>query len=175
MVAKVRMKISDCGLVGRTEEELIDIIKTNPDANISITSIVGLSKYNDAIRELYSDFALLPQWSQCEVAEDFHTQLQSIWLMPDKYKQIDIIKILVDSCKDDVELTRIAQELILYAEFNLIDLLRYLHYMVTTLKENNIVLGIGRGSSVSSFVLYKLGVHKINSIKWELNYKDFLK
>jgi DNA polymerase III alpha subunit len=174
-VAKSQMKISKCGLVGRTEEELIEIVRSNPEANIAITSIIGESKYNNSVKTLYSDFALLPQWNECEVEDSFHEQLQSVWLMPDEYKEINIVQLLINSCESEEELERVAQELLLYEEFNLMNLLRYLHYMVTTLKENNIVLGIGRGSSVSSFVLYKLGVHKINSLKWNLDYKDFLK
>ena len=40
--------------------------------------------------------------------------------------------------------------------------------------ENKIVWGVGRGSSVSSYILYLLGVHKVNSIKYGLNITDFL-
>jgi len=34
---------------------------------------------------------------------------------------------------------------------------------------------VGRGSSVASYCLYLLGVHKINSLKFDLDIKEFLK
>ena len=35
-------------------------------------------------------------------------------------------------------------------------------YLVDTMRNNNIVWGVGRGSSVGSFVLYKIGINRIN-------------
>ena len=57
------------------------------------------------------------------------------------------------------------EELILFKERDLIPLLRYLKYLVDTMRKHNIVWGVGRGSSVASYILYLIGVHKINSIK----------
>ena len=57
----------------------------------------------------------------------------------------------------------------------MIDLLCYLKYLVDTMREHNIVWGVGRGSSVASYCLYLLGVHKIDSIKYELDIREFLK
>jgi DNA polymerase III alpha subunit len=69
----------------------------------------------------------------------------------------------------------VGEELILYQERNLFDLLRFLKYLIDTLKKNKIVWGVGRGSSVASYVLYLLGVHKINSLYYDLDIKEFLK
>ena len=57
----------------------------------------------------------------------------------------------------------------------MMDVLQFLKYMVDTLRENNIVWGVGRGSSVASYVLYLLGVHKVNSIKYDLDPTEFLR
>ena len=54
-------------------------------------------------------------------------------------------------------------------------LLQWLKYLVDTCRANNIVWGVGRGSSVSSFVLFLIGVHKIDSIKYDLDWRDFLR
>jgi DNA polymerase III alpha subunit len=43
------------------------------------------------------------------------------------------------------------------------------------MRENDIVWGVGRGSSVASYTLYLIGVHKIDSIKYELDINEFLK
>jgi len=47
--------------------------------------------------------------------------------------------------------------------------------MVDTFRKNNVVWGVGRGSSVSSYVLYLLGVHRVDSIKYKLNINEFLR
>jgi DNA polymerase III alpha subunit len=54
-------------------------------------------------------------------------------------------------------------------------LLKYLKYLVDTMRENNIVWGVGRGSSVASFVLFLLEVHRINSLYYDLSIDEFLK
>ena len=47
--------------------------------------------------------------------------------------------------------------------------------LVDVSKENNIVLGVGRGSSVASYILYLLGIHKVDSLAYNLDIKEFLK
>ncbi|NDB84145.1 MAG: hypothetical protein EB127_15715 [Alphaproteobacteria bacterium] len=95
--------------------------------------------------------------------------------MPDQYKTMDIAQFVLNSCKDDNELQRAGHELLLFQERNLFDLLRYLKYLVDTMREHDIVWGVGRGSSTASFVLYLLGVHKINSLYYDLSIDEFLK
>jgi DNA polymerase III alpha subunit len=78
-------------------------------------------------------------------------------------------------CTTEVQRRRVDEELELFIQHGMFDLLFYLKYLVDTMRENNIVWGVGRGSSVASYVLYLLGVHKIDSIKYELDIKEFLK
>jgi len=106
---------------------------------------------------------------------EFDQLMQSKWLMPDSYKNLDIAKYLLDLCQNDAELQRVGQELLLFQERNMFDLLRYLKYLVDTMRKNNIVWGVGRGSSVSSFVLFLLEVHRINSLYFDLSIDEFLK
>jgi DNA polymerase III alpha subunit len=107
--------------------------------------------------------------------ETFHKRKQSNWHMPDEYKNLDIADCILSLCKTEAELQRVGQELLLYQERNLFDLLRFMKYLVDTLRKNNIVWGVGRGSSVASYVLYLLGVHKINSMYYDLDITEFLK
>jgi DNA polymerase III alpha subunit len=57
----------------------------------------------------------------------------------------------------------------------MIDVLKAMKYMVDVLKSNNVVWGVGRGSSVSSYCLYLIGIHKIDSVKYDLPITDFFK
>ena len=95
--------------------------------------------------------------------------------MPDSYKELDISQWILDRCNGPAELQRAGEELILYQERNLFDLLKYLKYLVDVMRENNILWGVGRGSSVASYCLYLIGIHKINSIKYNLDIDEFLK
>lgn len=107
--------------------------------------------------------------------EEFDHQQQSQWHMPDQYKHMDIAAHVLALCRDDTELQRAGQELLMFHERGLFDLLRYLVYLVDVMRKNHIVWGVGRGSSVASFVLYLLGVHRINSIFYDLDPAQFLR
>jgi len=110
-----------------------------------------------------------------ESLEEFDRRLQQTWHMPEKYKQLDIAQHILDLCVTDAELQRCGHELLLYQERDLFDLLRFLKYLVDTMTENCVIWGVGRGSSVASYVLYKLGVHRIDSMFYELDVEEFLR
>jgi DNA polymerase III alpha subunit len=95
--------------------------------------------------------------------------------MPEEYQQLDIAKHVLDLCSTDAELQRVGEELLLFQERNLFNLLRYLKYLVDVMQSNRLIWGVGRGSSVSSYVLYLLKVHRINSMFYELDPAEFLR
>jgi DNA polymerase III alpha subunit len=95
--------------------------------------------------------------------------------MPDEYKQLDIAQWLLDKCQTQEELQRVGKELLLYQERNLFPLLQQLKYVIDTWRANRIVWGVGRGSSVASYVLYLIGVHQINSLYYDLDIAEFLR
>jgi DNA polymerase-3 subunit alpha len=95
--------------------------------------------------------------------------------MPTEYKQLDIAAHILALCKSEAELQRCGEELLLYQERNLFDLLRYLKYLVDVMTDNRIIWGVGRGSSVASYVLYKLGVHRVDSLYYKLDCGEFLR
>lgn len=72
-------------------------------------------------------------------------------------------------------LARVTYELSVYKRHNLYNVLRTLVYIMYVFEENNIVWGVGRGSSVSSYVLYVMGVHDVDSVLYDLNLEEFIK
>ena len=76
---------------------------------------------------------------------------------------------------EDSTMKRVWEELDAYKERDMHDLLKYMIYLVNFMRENNIVWGVGRGSSVASYVLYLIGVHKIDSIQFGLDWREFLR
>lgn len=107
--------------------------------------------------------------------EEFDHRCQSNWFMPEHYKHTDVAEHVLSLCENDAELQRCGQELLLFQERDLFDLLRYLMYLVDTMRKHRLIWGVGRGSSVASFVLYKLGVHRIDSLYYELDPEEFLR
>ena len=107
--------------------------------------------------------------------EQFDNKMQSNWLMPEQYKTMDIAQYVLNQCQGEAELQRAGEELLLFQDRDMFVLLRYLKYLVDTMRENNIVWGVGRGSSVASFVLFLLGIHRINSLYYDLSIDEFLK
>jgi DNA polymerase-3 subunit alpha len=98
-----------------------------------------------------------------------------IWHMPDEYKTLDIAEHILGLCASEAELQRCGEELLLFQERNLFDLLRYLKYLVDIMTINRVIWGVGRGSSVASYVLYKLGIHRIDSLFYNLDCREFLR
>jgi DNA polymerase-3 subunit alpha len=105
----------------------------------------------------------------------FDQQQQANWHMPQSYKDLDIAQYILGLCNNEAELQRCGEELLLYQERNLFNLLRYLKYLVDIMTKNKVIWGVGRGSSVASFILYKMGVHRIDSIFYKLNIDEFLR
>ena len=112
---------------------------------------------------------------QAITVEDFDYQNQGQWLMPDEYKNLDIAEYVLSLCESEAALQRVGEELLLYQARELFDLLRYLKFLVDVMKSNNLIWGVGRGSSVSSYVLYLLKIHKIDSIYYNLDIAEFLR
>ena len=133
-------------------------------------------KFNSSVKTLYSEAPTLRRIEKPSVSvKEFDKANQSIWNMPTEYQDLDIAKVILDRCDNDEELQRCGVELLLFQERELLNLLRFLKYFVDTMKEHNVVIGLGRGSSVSSFVLYKLGIHKVNSMFYDLDVEEFLR
>jgi DNA polymerase III alpha subunit len=126
---------------------------------------------------LFDDFPkfMRPDHDSETTVAEWHGRQQSNWHMPEAYKRMDIAAHVLGLCNNQAELQRCGAELLLYQERDLFDLLRYLTYLVAVMQDNRIIWGVGRGSSVASYVLYKLGVHRIDSMYYDLDPQEFLR
>lgn len=109
-------------------------------------------------------------------------KLSTRWRLPTEYKHIDVISYITDvhyeRFKDDptfdLRERRLMKELLLYKRFDLTDVLRAIIFVINKLTAAGAIWGIGRGSSVSSYVLFVIGVHDVDSFSYELDIDDFL-
>ena len=153
----------DLVMQGRQLEALRDVlVDKTVDLELAaelLTAMPNLLKY---------DAPVLPvvKWDQ---------QQQQNWHMPDEYKQLDIAEYVIGLCTSQEELQRVGTELLMFQQRDLFDLLRYLKYLVDIMRENQLIWGVGRGSSTASYVLYLLGVHRIDSMYYDLDPEEFLR
>lgn len=157
-----------------SEEDIIEIFLSKPNHKSRYFLTRNDILFDDILN--LQDKPVIKKYHESSLTiEDFDKQCQEKWFIPNQYKNFDIAKFVLDQCKNEPELQRAGQELILFQEKNMFDLLRYLKYLVDTFRKNKIVWGVGRGSSVASFVLFLIGVHRINSLHYDLDISEFLK
>jgi hypothetical protein len=170
------MKYDKLGIAYATAEELCCLLYQRPDLDISKIFVEDPYKYNDAVKSFYVDLPILKLYDVGEQdIEKFDITNQNAWSMPAEYSNMDIAQWVLDQCITQEELQRVGQELLLFQERNLFPLLKQLKYIIDTWRVNNIVWGVGRGSSVASYVLYLIGVHRINSMYYDLDITEFLR
>ena len=105
-------------------------------------------------------------------------------VLPPTYRSLDVdtyvARKLVADCKrnaiDSKKRQTIAgEELQWFYEHDRYDLIRTIVYVLDTLESNSVPWGVGRGSSVNSYVLFLLGLHDIDPIKHGLDWREFLR
>jgi DNA polymerase III alpha subunit len=159
-----------------SEQDLFDALYSGHEFSVEDTMLV--EQRTDDIRNLETSVGfkfLEPYQTHFEIA-DYDMACQSDWNMPDDYKAMDIEQWVRDQGPPwDPNFTRIEEELAAYKARNMLDLLRWLKYFVDTCSKEQVLWGLGRGSSVASYVLYLIGVHNIDPIKYNLDWQEFLR
>ena len=153
-------------------EEIFDLLysgKITDLRHLCTESCEDIDLYIKSVK-LNNDNFSLPQ-----LTSDNPIDYKQTWLIPKKYQEFNIALWLFEQCQTSVEIDRVAKELELYIKFDLIPVLNCIKYLVDVMRQHNIVWGVGRGSSVASYCLYLIGLHKIDSIKYDLDIKEFFK
>ena len=173
------MKTDDFGIPRFSNRDLIDMIYSGHADKVHVVlcdESDDVDKFNAAMEEQGLD--KLQKYIPLDVDQKtFDGVCQSEWFMPEEYKNKDIVWHVhnVKETYTQEERDRIEEELDAFRERGMFPLLQYMIYLVDFMRENNIVWGVGRGSSVASYVLYLIGVHRIDSIKYNLDWREFLR
>lgn len=130
-------------------------------------------KYEQDLLDTTTKFIENP--SGKESFTSYHARNSDIWVFPEEFQNIDVYKLLIDKCETKEEIDRVDEEFKMFEDRELIQLLRFFIFFVDYMRKNNHVWGVGRGSSVSSFILYLIGIHKVNSLKYNLDISEYLK
>ena len=173
------MKLDTLGLPKYDVDDCMDLIykgKLDTLFKVYVEKNPETEQFNQSVKET-GNGQNLKFYEPLDIGiEEFDQLLQSEWFMPNSYKQFDIEKYLTSVCPNTTEARqRVSEELEKFKQLGYMDLLKFLHFLVNFMKEQNIVWGVGRGSSVASYVLYLLGVHKIDSIQYRLDWQEFIR
>ena len=173
------MKTDSLGIPRFSNRDLVDMIYSGHIDKCHVVlcdNSVDVDKFNNYANE--NGLPSLTKYIPLDVEEKtFDGVCQGEWFMPEEYKTLDVDAFLLGKIggKLTKEWGRCLEELEAFRERDMEDLLRYMIYLVDFMRENNIVCGVGRGSSVASYVLYLIGVHRINSIQYDLDWREFLR
>tara|TARA_B100000676_G_C18036659_1_gene822198 strand:- start:686 stop:1207 length:522 start_codon:yes stop_codon:yes gene_type:complete len=170
-----KTKINDHGDVIYSEDDAIELIYSNPDFDISKLYFGDTSQYSKSLKELGIELPIISQAPKRKKPAEFDKENCNNWHMPEKYYKINVLQWLLEKCQNDEEKMRVQLEYDLFEKKNFVRVLQFLIYFVDTLRANNIVWGVGRGSSVASLCLFLIGVHKINPMTYNLDIKEFLR
>ena len=156
-----------------THDDICNIYLTDTEFKLK-TVLVDKPIINE-ILDIQTDTKFITYKKPQVSVKEFDIQNQNNWYMPKEYAEMDIAQFVLDQANGSAELQRAGEELIEFQKRDMFPLLRYCKYLVDTMRQYNIVWGVGRGSSVSSYVLYLIGIHKIDSIYYDLDINEFLR
>lgn len=105
------------------------------------------------------------------------------WDIPEEYLNIDIREYCINKVREminseaynDAAMSRIEYECQLIKNLNMSDLFRSIIFLIDYFKQNNIVWGVGRGSSCASYVLYLFGLHCVDCLVFNIDAKEFFR
>jgi len=171
------MQINEYGAVIIDTDELFNSLYSGKNINFENLYLdpKTVSMFNSAKNINKDSFDSLDIY--CQPSDDVQTfdkTNQRNWFMPADYCP-NLVEMLYGMCETNEQRDRVSSELELFIQHGMLDLLYYLKYLVDTMREHKIVWGVGRGSSVASYCLYLIGIHKIDSLKYNLDIKEFLK
>lgn len=176
------MKLDHAGNPIFTSKDLIqEIYKGNLDlvstSQIEYNTDIDYLSYIEFVTENNLNDWPVPQpyFGDARTVKEIDNIYQNNWYMSNEYYDFDIEKYILDLCDTEEKIQRVNTELALFKKYNLLTLLKFLKFLVDNMRNYNILWGVGRGSSVASYCLYLLGVHKIDSIKYDLDINEFLK
>ena len=170
------MKTNQVDQVVVTQDDFVEILYRGQNVNHLVVEDPSWVKQYKQMCEMFE----MPDelhWQQesTQSKEQYIQQCINDWNLPAEYESFDVENYVLSKCTTQAQRDRVQLELNEFESRNMTLVLRFLKYFVDTMTSHNLVWGVGRGSSVASYVLYLLGVHRVDSMAYDLDIKEFLK
>lgn len=168
--------VDEYGQVGFSGPQLVNLLKSGVDiSELSMIETEDTQLFDRYLKHYDRNDERLSSLVTPEVSvEDWDKLHQAIWNIPDEYKNLDVFEYLTNKCQTQEQVERVCVEWLKYEEYDLIPMLRCLVYLIDTFRKNDVVWGVGRGSSCSSYILYLIGMHRVDPLKYDLDFSEFL-
>ena len=139
------------------------------------------------VSETNSDIDLFNSLSDeiIHVGKTKNIPLDMSWDIPKEYSDIDLEKFIISKLdlwavfnlkttdEYDTYEIRVKNELVEIGLRGIEMIFKTIIFMIDELKSSKTVWGVGRGSSCASLVLYLIGLHKVNPIKYGIPMTEF--
>jgi len=114
-------------------------------------------------------------------------EIDPSWNIPNNILKIDLLDHILSKLDDELSENnfskqeiierenRVAMEYEIFTQHNFHSLLYTILYVINKFEESHTVWGVGRGSSTSSYILYLMGLHDVDSVLYELDFNEFIK
>lgn len=143
--------------------------------------LLGVPQDKIVVTELNEDIKLFNLLAdepiQLSKAENDPVNLS--WIIPQEYLDLSLDEYLMKALKNRSDLNpsmylhRLMLELVEIKKHNIVLLFKTMIYVIDRLKEEKKIWGVGRGSSCASLVLYLIGVHEVDPIKYDIPMSEF--
>lgn len=135
-----------------------------------------ITRYNKlCIKWDKNEFCIADITKPIPSAEDDQRARIDSWFVPPPYCDLSVREELLARCQRPDEIERVNMEMDLFEPRGWLPLLRMLFYLVDDFRKRGIIWGVGRGSSVASYCLFLIGIHRIDSIAYDLSIGEFLR
>lgn len=107
------------------------------------------------------------------------------WVIPAKYLEIDLTEYVIavyENCAKKLNYTsseldhaenRIVAELAEIERRGMVEFVKTVIFIIDEFRKANVVWGVGRGSSCASYILFLLGLHLVDPVRFDIPMDEF--
>lgn len=171
----IRRHVDEWGQVWFNGDDAAELLLRGHDiTTLLFEPSAEVDRYNEWCDKFAKPTHRLNQPLTGNMAADALKRLDTWWIA-EPYRDLDVRETLLTRCVTEPERQRVHQEMDLFKARNLLPVLRLMCMLVDHFRRHDIVWGVGRGSSVASYVLFLIGIHRIDSLGYGLDIREFLK
>lgn len=155
-----------------TLQQVVDCLLDGIPTSAITANIHEVKSFNDKVD------------TSSEFASSESSALDHSWKIPPFYQNLDVFGFVLHKFDTVVKqsnplyheyMDRLSFEMEYFENTNSLQFIQCIVFLLDELRSKDIFWGVGRGSSCASLVLYLIGLHKIDPVRFEIPISDFFK